>query len=258
MVLKKSMKKVIGLALTLAVVLSLQVSAFAVDLAYKNGSIEVCAVLGSDTLSGVELSIYKVASAVEDGADGIKYELTDAFKDTNVELNGLTAQQTMEAAAALRSAAVTADATGTTDSEGKYLFTGLDMGAFLIVMTNNGGNNILMNPFIIYLPYNLSGEWYTAVKATPKTSVPVPWYPDPSDPIEEIPDPSDPLDPGDPGDPGDPEPPVIEIPDPEDPLASLPQTGLLQWPIPVMAFMGIVLFCIGWIVNSKKKAANEE
>ncbi|MGE4276987.1 MAG: Cna B-type domain-containing protein [Lawsonibacter sp.] len=30
------------------------------------------------------------------------------------------------------------------------------------------------------------------------------------------------------------------------PTTTLPQTGLLQWPIPVMAILGIVLFSLGW------------
>lgn len=42
------------------------------------------------------------------------------------------------------------------------------------------------------------------------------------------------------------EPPTTDIPPEETPMAKLPQTGLLQWPIPIMAVLGIVLFSFGW------------
>ncbi|WP_312942773.1 Cna B-type domain-containing protein, partial [Oscillibacter sp.] len=36
-------------------------------------------------------------------------------------------------------------------------------------------------------------------------------------------------------------------------LASLPQTGLLQWPIPIMAVLGIMLFSRGWWEHFKRQ-----
>lgn len=40
--------------------------------------------------------------------------------------------------------------------------------------------------------------------------------------------------------------PMLDLAPEAIPMAKLPQTGLLQWPIPVMAVLGIVLFSIGW------------
>jgi len=42
------------------------------------------------------------------------------------------------------------------------------------------------------------------------------------------------------------EPPTTDIPPELPPTTNLPQTGLLQWPIPVMAVLGLVLFSLGW------------
>ena len=39
---------------------------------------------------------------------------------------------------------------------------------------------------------------------------------------------------------------LLDIEDEEVPLARLPQTGLLWWPVPVMAVSGVVLFLVGW------------
>lgn len=48
-----------------------------------------------------------------------------------------------------------------------------------------------------------------------------------------------------------------EIPDEEPPLAVLPQTGLLQWPIPVMAAAGLLLVMLGMLSERKRKVQNE-
>ena len=56
-----------------------------------------------------------------------------------------------------------------------------------------------------------------------------------------------------PGDPGDP---PEEIPEEEVPLATLPQTGLLQWPIPVMAAAGLLLVAVGLLSERKRRAGN--
>ena len=45
--------------------------------------------------------------------------------------------------------------------------------------------------------------------------------------------------------------PIEQIEDPDVPKGKLPQTGLLQWPIPVMASFGLLLFLIGWIRHNK-------
>lgn len=50
--------------------------------------------------------------------------------------------------------------------------------------------------------------------------------------------------------------PTIEIPDEDVPLAMLPQTGLLWWPVPVMAMAGIALVIFGVCANWK--AAHDE
>ena len=53
-----------------------------------------------------------------------------------------------------------------------------------------------------------------------------------------------------------PDEPYEEIPDEEPPLAELPQTGLLQWPIPVMAMAGLLLMALGLLSEQKRKAQN--
>ena len=47
--------------------------------------------------------------------------------------------------------------------------------------------------------------------------------------------------------------PTVEITENETPLSSLPQTGLLQWPIPILGIVGLGLFAFGWFDYKKKK-----
>ena len=43
------------------------------------------------------------------------------------------------------------------------------------------------------------------------------------------------------------------IPEEDPPLGVLPQTGLLQWPIPVMAAVGLLLVAIGLLSERKRR-----
>lgn len=61
--------------------------------------------------------------------------------------------------------------------------------------------------------------------------------------------------------PKDPSNPDIDIPEEGVPLEKLPQTGQLWWPVPLMAFGGMVLFCLGFMQNvlvTKSRRKNNE
>ena len=72
--------------------------------------------------------------------------------------------------------------------------------------------------------------------------------------IPEQPDsPDTPVSPGTPDNPvspGTPDTPVSSG-TPDKPV--LPQTGQLNWPVPVLACSGVLLFAIGWVLNRQGK-----
>ncbi len=71
----------------------------------------------------------------------------------------------------------------------------------------------------------------------------------PEVPIEEPPVPTGPM------------PPDEEVPPetPETPKEELPQTGMIQWPIPVFAALGLLVFGYGWYITfSKKDGKNDK
>lgn len=59
--------------------------------------------------------------------------------------------------------------------------------------------------------------------------------------------------PDDPDNPGD-----VEIDDPQTPLDGLPQTGLLWWPVPLLAMLGLVLIFLGCLRRRKGIPDEEE
>lgn len=87
----------------------------------------------------------------------------------------------------------------------------------------------------------------------------------PSNPGEDIPDnqtPGGSFNPGDEngsgGGSGSNQTPTETIDDNEVPLSSLPQTGLLQWPIPILAIAGVLIFAFGWFDHNKKREEHHE
>ncbi len=63
--------------------------------------------------------------------------------------------------------------------------------------------------------------------------------------------PDNPVFPGNPVSPGNPDNPVAPG-HPDNPvMSSLPQTGQLNWPVPVLAVSGVVLFAFGWALDRK-------
>ena len=110
---------------------------------------------------------------------------------------------------------------------GKAVFTDLPTGLYLILQEKAAPGYRKMGAFLIGVPSMVDGVYQYDVIATIKTE------------IERETEPTTP-------------PPTK----PDDP--DLPQTGQLNWPVPVMAVAGIAMFTIGWILYSGKKETYEK
>lgn len=263
--MKKTFRRVLGICVIVVVILSLFAPALAADPidTNKKATLEIYLSLYNAPKGGGDLAIYKVADIDEDGVS----TLAGAFA-AGPDLNGLSATKLMDAASSLSGMLPgSPTAAGTTAADGRVTFSDLEVGAYLVVMTNQGANGFLMSPFIVFLPTQIEGVWHHSIKASPKLVTPIFPSPDEStEPPTEIPEESTPLDPWesedidiiDPSTPLDPFPPDIDILDPDVPLDSLPQTGVLQWPIPFMAVLGLLVFSAGWILNRNNKKAKDE
>lgn len=111
----------------------------------------------------------------------------------------------------------------TPGEDGVISFEHLDAGVYLLMKwSQDEPVKLEMLPVLVYLPayHGESGMWQHSVTVYPKFA----WTPDP------------PIDP-----------PAI-TPDP-----TLPQTGMVQWPIPVLVLSGLLLFAIGYGMERRMK-----
>lgn len=108
--------------------------------------------------------------------------------------------------------------TGTTKyigTDGKVSFSNLKVGLYLFVQNKAASGYNKAAPFLVSLPYmEADGRYNYSVDASPKV---------------ELTKPSNPRDP------------------------KLPQTGQLNWPVPVLAIAGLTLFAAGWALYYGKR-----
>ena len=174
--------------------------------------------------------------------------------------------------------------TKTIDADGNVTFRGLELGLYLIVQTEASKGYEPINPFLVSLPMAEDGKWNYAVDASPKVGAYTPTKPDtpptpPTPPTPDYPDtptppdnPDNPVSPGNPDNPvapghpdnpvapghpdhpvapGNPDSPVLPGHPDSSAMSGLPQTGQLNWPVPVLAVSGVVLFAFGWALDRK-------
>lgn len=277
--MKKKWNVIAALLLAVVLVLPLAPKAAAaekqtVDPAKDTGSISLTLKGDAGAAKNVEITLYQVGKGTVVN-NNLVFELVDGLENADfkepVDLNGLTAEENITNAAALKAAieklqnAQTGDVvptwSGKTNDEGVVTFTGLPVGVYLVVQTSPSSDYYSITSFLMYLPMtNEEGTaWEFAEMASPKLQrrsdggdggdggepqLPPVVVPDPDVPLG-------PLEPVEPEEPGE------ELPDPEVPLAQLPQTGMLQWPVPVLALAGLVLFSAGWMMDQKGRKARE-
>lgn len=211
-------------------------------------------------LSGGELTVYRVAE-VQRKNGNLSFEYCGDFDGCAIELGDLTdstlAGQLQEY--------LSDNAEGTVrevDANGNVNFYDLELGLYLVVQTKASKGYKPVNSFLVSLPMAEDGEWNYEVDASPKVGAYTPEPETPPSPPDTPDKPDKPVSPGNPDNPvapGTPDNPVAPgSPDnpvlpghPDHPV--LPQTGQLNWPIPVMAVSGMLLFAYGWVADRKYK-----
>ncbi|MBQ3090470.1 MAG: LPXTG cell wall anchor domain-containing protein [Oscillospiraceae bacterium] len=114
-----------------------------------------------------------------------------------------------------------------TVTEGKSQFKNLTTGLYLIVQDNAAEGFSKLDAFLVGVPMMVEGEYQYHVTAAVKSE------------LERTPTPVTP--------------PAVKPSDPK-----LPQTGQLNWPVPLMASAGLGLFLLGWVLCFRKKRADHE
>ena len=118
--------------------------------------------------------------------------------------------------------------TQTVAADGMVIFDNLPEGTYLIYQRTSASGYSKIAPFLITLPAKIGNEIYYHVDASPKVE------------LDKLPQPDSPEKPSVPK--GD----------------KLPQTGQLNWPIPVLSVTGLLLFAIGWYLCFIEKGEYHE
>ena len=202
-------------------------------------------------LRGGELTLYQVASVKRTNGN-LYFDYTGDFTGCGVVLGDLSdstlADQLVKYLPAVPAIAAQQDV----NEEGYADITKLPQGLYLVVQTEASHGYEAIKPFLVSIPMPDGDNWIYDVDATPKVGATIPETPDiPDTPVS--PDsPDNPVSPGTPDNPvspGNPDNPVSPS-NPDKPV--LPQTGQLNWPVPVLAVSGVLLFAAGWVLNKKE------
>lgn len=204
----------------------------------------------SEAVGGGTLTLYRVAKVQKDNAN-LSFVYTNGFEDCGVELGDLSEGEL--AGRLAEKIAATAESTTVEISDfGTAEFGDLEVGLYLVVQTTAAENYNVINPFLVSVPIQENGSYVYDVDALPKVGTAAKKTPEPPDKPdgwvlgahgEKIY-----LNP--------------EAPSPDNPNGyvmgahGLPQTGQLNWPIPVLAVTGVVLVAAG--IKLKKGTRKDE
>lgn len=217
----------LSLALILLCVAEFAACAHAVPDFEATGSVTVTMHCGNTVVSGGTVTLYRVGKVYEQDGN-YSFIPVDDFADCGEDFHEV---QSSDLAGKLRDYAEEHEITGTTksvSSDGTAVFADLELGLYLLVQHDAAEGYNKAVPFLMGVPNIQAGEYVYDVNAAPKVEL--------EKEVESVPPtPATPTDP------------------------KLPQTGQLNWPIPVLVTLGLMLFSCGWLLRfGRKRTRNEK
>ena len=217
----KCKNRIATLLLVVLMLYMFPVTAYAHEVPDRNqkGAITVEMKYDGETVTGGTLTAYRVGQVQEDNGDYsfVKTSDMDAFYGDYDDIS--TVKLAEDVAAFVKAHSIRTYAT-VENIEGKAAFTDLELGLYLIVQTKESEGYEAIKPFLVSVPMNEDGHYVYQVNAKGKFQ------------LQQEPKPATPPTSFDP---------------------KLPQTGQLNWPIPVLVMLGLGLLSIGWILRFGKK-----
>lgn len=186
----------------------------------KTGSISVAMTHDGEAVPGGTLTLYQVGEIAADNGN-YSFVLTGRFRASGVSLEDISSAELAESLAAYASANGLTGIEVEIGEDGTAVANTLPLGLYLAVQTEAAGGYEPVEPFLASVPMYADGNYQYDVDATPKMSLLQVKTPEPSAPV-----PAEPT---------------------------LPQTGQLNWPVPVLAVAGLCLFALGWLLRFKGK-----
>jgi hypothetical protein len=228
--------RILAVLLALVLVFAFAVNASASDIPMeipdldRKGSLTFTMDVDGVPLDTGSLNVYYVANIIQVEEDRYDFRLVKELADAGAKLDtrdlydGVQAEKLLEASKRVLPNYLTAFIV-----DGRVSFTDLDAGLYLVWQNEEDASDgyAAIHPFLISVPRWQNGAYAMHVDADPK----VPFETEPTTPP----------------------------PPPPPPPPHLPQTGQLNWPVPVMAITGVMLFVTGWaLCLRRKRIADEE
>jgi len=203
----------------------------------RKGTITVAMKYGGEAISGGTLTVYRVGEATEENGK-YKFHKSEAIQDFAVDFDlddsGINDPDLADAIAAFVEENHLSAYADAENQAGKAVFTDLDVGMYLIMQTKTADGYEPLKPFLVAVPMNEDGQYKWAVIAEGKTQDNQNAIP----PVPSVPGESDqPTVPN-----------VSENISANTTDETLPQTGQLNWPVPMLAALGLLLFSVGWLL----------
>ena len=215
----------------------------------ETGSISITIKYENNPVAGGSLTLYNVASiSLDDG--NLSYVLTSDFSEFETDFSDISSDTFAKDLKNYADANKLEGKTEEVDEDGKVLFEGLNLGLYLMVQKDAADGYYEMNPFVVSVPDESMGKVVYNVDASPKTEIiRKPVEPPETETTTVVPtttayNVNAPT--------GAPTPTVPTV---------IPQTGLLIWPVLLLAMVGFLLMAIGWRLKMTAKvdmrASNE-
>lgn len=221
------MKRILAFLSVLAVLCMLSVPALAHEVPNLNehGTITFNMDWNGEPIDSGTLWLYQVGVIAEEDGN-YSFRLIDVLEDSQVPL---TDPEDPEVAAQLAQLAVEYKLTGISAQiqDGKAIFNDVASGLYVVVQQEQDACDGFepINPFLISMPEWEDGQYHQNITADPKVS------------LETLPQETEP----------------VETTEPKPTEPTLPQTGQLNWPIPVLVVAGMCLFALGWILRFDRR-----
>ena len=250
----RNFKRIASLVIVAVMICTLSITAFAHEIpdATRKGSITVTLKDGNTAISGGTLTLYKVGNVTEDDGN-YSFEIMEEYKASGVTFESLGTEQAVHDLAEYAKKYATSKKTEKVDGNGKAIFSDLEIGLYLIAQDEPAEGYLAVNPFLVTVPM-VEGESYIYdVDASPKV-LPPEKAPETTT-QEEIEETTENVEESTK---------VEETTKPEETTEkteettkpSLPVTGQLNWPIPVLVVLGLALIFVGCTLKFGKKKGN--
>lgn len=219
-------RRIFSLLLALMLLGSLAISVSARELPdlTKTGSISITMKYGGEPIPGGELTLYRVG-VPEEYDSNYYFVPTAEFSGCVKSFDNIGSESLAKKLAdyAKEEWKIESIAVG---KSGTVKFSDLAVGLYLVVQSKETEGFVSIDPFLVSVPRHLDGKYVYDIDGTSKM-----------DRIKKVTEPTKPPRPSD----------------------ELPQTGQLNWPVPMLTSGGLLLFALGWYLRfGKKKESYEE